>query len=772
MDEHNDGSRLSLQEATRVRPLDKTGAKWEVVLLREGASRNRGKRNPNLARYYPGKTVQEAARLFEGAWSLLDHRTDSERMERPGGRVLDRAGFFSGCRAVQAPSDGKWEARAVFECIDGRLRENLLNAWKAGRPDYAGFSIDADATGFSELKLPDGSLVEAVDGLSTVHSIDVVTTPAAGGGFTNILEADMTVSTGTETLSVTRADLAAIAQEAAEAAASRVEARLAATLQEALEEDEELDEDEDFDPEDFDPEDEDDEDDEGDDEDEDEWEDEEGDVTEGLLHNQGVLEERLQEAEFRSWRLQADLAISEAKDKFMQGLPAASQERVTAELTRLADAGLLSTTIIQEAVTDERNYLGRIMQQNPAGSNPAQLRQPDAVSTEWYDKAMGMYLGRSVNGQAPFSSLKEAYFTHPSNLGKSTFYTSPYEILGAFAVPYDSMTAPTNVREAIYTTNFGVVMADVMHQAMQKRLTELPYDAWRKVVSQIQSVQDFRDHRWARVGSYDNLPTVGQGAPYQPMTSPTTEEAKYSIAKYGGLESISLEAIANDQVGATAGIPQRLAYAFARTLYESVLDTVTTANPVLTYDTTALYHANHGNIDTNPLTTAGVYAAQLAMRKLRPYGAPATEFMGERNRITLAIVPPDLEARAQRIFGPGSDTQYITQTAVSDAGAVTRETDAALGIDPGYFRNKGVDVLVYDKAYLTSTSRYWLMGDKNLIDTVAVGFFMGRQTPDLFVQDANVPSGAAFTADMVTYKIRAFWGVGVLEHRGLRQEGA
>jgi hypothetical protein len=40
-----------------------------------------------------------------------------------------------------------------------------------------------------------------------------------------------------------------------------------------------------------------------------------------------------------------------------------------------------------------------------------------------------------------------------------------------------------------------------------------------------------------RFGGYGNLPTVGQGAPYTALTSPTDEEATYAPAKRGGTEA-------------------------------------------------------------------------------------------------------------------------------------------------------------------------------------------------------------------------------------------
>jgi hypothetical protein len=59
---------------------------------------------------------------------------------------------------------------------------------------------------------------------------------------------------------------------------------------------------------------------------------------------------------------------------------------------------------------------------------------------------------------------------------------------------------------------------------------------------------------------------------YTALTSPTDEEATLSLSKKGNTETITLEMIANDDVGVIARIPQRLARAAKRTLYKAVFD--------------------------------------------------------------------------------------------------------------------------------------------------------------------------------------------------------
>jgi hypothetical protein len=55
--------------------------------------------------------------------------------------------------------------------------------------------------------------------------------------------------------------------------------------------------------------------------------------------------------------------------------------------------------------------------------------------------------------------------------------------------------------------------------------------------------------------------------------------------------------------------------------------------------------------------------------------------------------------------------------------------------------------------------------------TLEVGFYQGRQDPELFTQ-ADPSVGSVFNADKITYKIRHVYSGTVLDHRGLYRGNA
>ena len=75
------------------------------------------------------------------------------------------------------------------------------------------------------------------------------------------------------------------------------------------------------------------------------------------------------------------------------------------------------------------------------------------------------------------------------------------------------------------------------------------FDAWRRIANVV-PVNDFRTQERTRFGGYGDIPIVAESGPYVALTSPSDEKATYAAAKRGGSESVTLEMIKNDDVGA------------------------------------------------------------------------------------------------------------------------------------------------------------------------------------------------------------------------------
>lgn len=298
--------------------------------------------------------------------------------------------------------------------------------------------------------------------------------------------------------------------------------------------------------------------------------------------------------------------------------------------------------------------------------------------------------------------------------------------------------------ESLDTSSWPQVLGDSITRRAIALYSTPSLQSWRKVVSAMPPVSDFREQKRERVGGYGVLPTVNQGAPYQPLTSPTDEEAVYSVIKRGGTEDLTWEMIVNDDIGKVQMIPRNLGLAAAITLYRFVWDIVVT-NAATSYDATALFHADHGNTATSAaLSQTTLTAGRVAMRSQAAYGHSVNILSTVPK---LLVVPNELEEIAFQ----------LSRSAVAVPSTAAGPSDT-----PNL--HAGLDVEVID--YWTDANDWFLFGDPLMVPLIEVGFLFGNQEPELWTQ-ADPTQGSVFNADKVTYKIRHVYSGTPLDHRGM-----
>lgn len=349
-----------------------------------------------------------------------------------------------------------------------------------------------------------------------------------------------------------------------------------------------------------------------------------------------------------------------------------------------------------------------------------------------------------------YKSFREAYLDfsghRPRALGEDLNKRIMRECVGT---QYDSegrITEGERTTESMTAGTWNLVLGDSITRRMIALYNDQNFQTWRAIVSSIIPINDFRTQRLDRVGGYGLLPAVAEGGPYQPLTSPTNEEVTYAITKRGGTEDLTLEMIANDDVRAISNIPRLLGVAARNTLYRFVWDFITTNANI--YDSTALFttgHANYVNSGSgSALAQSSLTAARILMTSQTAYG-DSTNFIAPTPKFLVFV--NDLEEIAYQ----------LTRSAVAIPSTPAGPSDT-----PNL--HQGLTPIRLD--YPSSTTAWWAIADPNEIPTIEVGFYQGRQEPELFTQsDPNV--GSMFNADSLTYKLRHIYGGSVVEYRGM-----
>ena len=663
------------------------GRVFHVRIIESGDSKN--------GRRYPLGVLHAAASMYDGAKAFDHHRTPEEITTST---VDGLVGYY---RDVQADDTGLVAdlhllpgATHVAECFDASLA-----AQEAGGPPIAGISHDV----LAEFKASQarGSRVLEATKIVRVLSADVVADPSAGGkairmvaggdgetlGNDTTEEHDMPKTLAELLAEATPDDLAALKAQLAEDPEAGSEASTTETEEPAGEPSAEEPSAEPAE------------------------EEEKVLVAAESFHGRAILREAVADHEGLTVEMLKDLV----GDRFTEADVAAAVK----QYIRLAEA------------IEQRNLTPTVA--------PGAIR----VTEEALDKTKErVYQTLCRNWQEGYTSFFEMF-------EDITGQRIRPDADGAALIVRESWDAArisgARATESIGSTTWGEILGDSITRRLIEMYRRPNYGTWRKI-ARTTPVRDFREQKRDRMGGYGNLPTVTQGDPYQPLTSPTDEEATYSVAKRGGTEDLTWEAVMNDDLGAIARIPEALGRAAARTLHEFVWLDLFQSNPTCSYDSVALFAAGHGNTESVALSHSAINTLRRKMRDQAEYGV-AGKPLGIRP--ACLIVPNELEDLAHQIC--------------TSAVAIPSTTPGSSDV-PNLHQT--LEPIVVDE--FTDATEFFLTADVAELPVIEVGFLNGREDPELFMQD-DPRVGAVFSSDKVTWKIRHVYSGAVLDHRAAQR---
>ncbi len=156
------------------------------------------------------------------------------------------------------------------------------------------------------------------------------------------------------------------------------------------------------------------------------------------------------------------------------------------------------------------------------------------------------------------------------------------------------------------TSTLPNLAVDAMNRVIIQQFQALGHYRWYERVAAV-APNDGRLHamKWLTMGGVGDLPAVAEGAAYTELDVADAQETA-DFVKRGGYVGITREMIKNSDIMQLQAIPRALATAAVRTRSAAVA-ALFTANsgvgPTLAQDSKALFHADHGNIQTTALGT-------------------------------------------------------------------------------------------------------------------------------------------------------------------------
>lgn len=625
--------------------------------------------------YYPDAVLRNAVRLIEGA--RVFEKSDAEHIAAgkggavPGKSFRNLIGALKNARFVEGTDTDTGEIHADLHLIQPDGDVAVRVREAHARGLSNLFGFSIDADAKAKVVTRGGRKVRQATEFIKVHSVDLIVEPGAGGALLRITEAQALQED--EDMALRQRMIEAIqAHNPNFDGATATDEQIETAYHAAIT------------------------------------------ASARVTEAQGAGATALTEVRLVECRLVAREVIGAAK------LPQPAKDKL---LERFVEAKEVFTREdVQKAIDGERAYLARFTE----SGRPA-LNFDDVVQVEDRSVKVNEMLDGFFNRSGGIHSMKECYIEitgdrHITGDLRNCDIARMRESLGA------------RFTEALSSSSFANALGDSITRRMLAEYAQLTdLQAWRRIADVV-PVNDFRTQERTRIGGYGNLPAVAQSAAYAALTSPSDEKATYALTKRGGTETVTLEMIANDDVGAIRRIPVELALSAGHTLFEFVMDFIRSNAAI--YDTVALFHATHNNLGAAALDATSFAAARLAMLKQTRAGSSKRLNLTPRT----LLVPPELQETAFNLFVRGQN------------------------LDKTFVQTVNPEVIAVP--YWTDANDWAVAADPRQVPTIEVGFFNGREEPELFVQDSPTV-GSLFSNDQVTYKIRHIYSGAVMDYRGL-----
>jgi cation transport regulator ChaB len=696
----------SLAEAKEGKP---EGSEWDVVVIASGLSKNR--------KFYSGPVLSEAVPLFDGIRALA--RSEEDHLKGTDTAAKNIVGWFTKPKF----KNGKIHARFNISEAADWLRVLMLDAWKRGKKDIIGFSIQG--LGAWHTQRQNGKFVNVVESIAMLNSVDVVVNPSAGGKILKLAASADTDSKevekmkmleklfaliesrnpaaleGVDKATVTEERLLEILAEAIQAKDAKalttedIKRILAESIQDAPDGDKDGDKDKETPP-------------------------SVDEAKEILAEARGLIETA---TKLPGCERELTQLLAEAK------LPFQTASRIREQF----EGQVFEREALLAAIKKEKGYLASFAEAR--GQSAISLGLPkmsvgktglDQIQLAM-DQCFGVALPDDAKDVPKLRGIQEAYIMLSGDTDFSWKFRPENVRVGTIGETFDS-------------TTFSYILGNTMNRRMLKDYAEVEFHE-REIISIRPGVHDFKTQEAIKEGYFGDIADVDpETADYVEIASYGDEEVTYAVSGKGNLLTITEKHIRNDDLGRVAKKVGRLGRAMRRTLaryiWAFIIDNATYA-----VDSKALFHADHGNLGATALSITTLNAACVALSLMTEPGS--AEALGWPSQKFNLHIPVQLRAAAIQILNaenlPGGNN--------NDANPVHHIAD--IKINP-----------------LFVDTNDWALtcpiGDRDIIE---MAFMDGNKEPEIYLADQPTV-GQMFLADKLQYKIKHQYGGNIVDYRG------
>lgn len=308
------------------------------------------------------------------------------------------------------------------------------------------------------------------------------------------------------------------------------------------------------------------------------------------------------------------------------------------------------------------------------------------------------------------------------------------EMLERGGIRTTAMTPAQIVGRMMTTSDFPELLTAAGNRTL--RAAYQSYQGGLKRVCKEATAPDFRAKQRLQLGEAPTLLQVNEAGEFK-YGGMAEAKTSYALATYGRIISLSRQAIINDDLDAFGDLVVRMARA-ASEFEAQFLVTLLTSNPTMN-DNVALFHANHGNLQTGAGSALQVSSLTTARKNMRLQkgldGSTPIDAMPK-----YLIVPAALETTAEQLLA---------------------DLAAATVADVNPFAGR-LELVVDPRLDAASATAWYLAAAYSTIDTIEYSYLDQAAGP-------QIEAKPGWEVDGVEMKIHLDFGGGVLDWRGLQK---
>ena len=714
-----------------------TGKVWSVTMLRQGFNKDR-------SRFYSEEALRSFASLanMQSVPCMADHMSPTEFMQHPAGSVKEVVGGYSNVAYDPTSKTVRGELNFLEEGNPyPHIPKAVKEAHEGGMPTLYQISINA-RPGMRRRTQVQGYNTELVDSFTRITSTDLVTHGGAGGTIDAILEDERGEDMTKEELEAAMKDLTP--EQLKEFIEANHPELLTVTETEEPGPDDnvtEVVETPDF----------------------------SAMVTEAVTAAVTPLKEENDRLSSEMKKTQLNVQLDADGSK----LPELVVTRIKNEI---GDGRIIEAENLKSRIEEEAQIYSAIANV-PAMTDFGEMAEGDRNEDHLAKAFIATFKGSEYEGVKPLSGIQEMYHRASEMSGRRVPYL-PKNVLATQIIKesknYDSAgmmeqlnaagMGNSNVQEAINMSSFGVLLGDSMNKAfldLYAGLEEM-YGDWRKILSKFQEVSRFDEFPVSRLGLYGRYPIVLEGGTYNPGATVTEEAIRLQVVKTGRTEALTMEAIADDDLGKLQSIPMRLAHGGHLGRYRDIFDMFRENNgagPTMPYNSRTMLHDNNYNKPSGfqQFSSAAAYSGFLKMRQNRDQDSDETN-LGIKARYV--IVPLGILSQANQVYE--QDYEHVP---VSGAGSSPPTNTNTETMNKNYAKGlmEPMDI-PYWGGTGASNSNWYLVADPGMYDTIQMNYYTGHANPQIETQDGS-QSDTVFYTETLVIKSRDIRDQKVVDHR-------